>query len=154
MRPGGDMEHFTDWAAKAPGAAARLAGVLHGIKHAYGKPWEAVITPETMADALNIMAVIARHSLAAMEMMGADPTIAAAHAVWNWIERRRLHNFTIRDAFNALRGTFPHTKQVREALEALQERGYVEIVEPLVEGPGRPPSPTVRVRLDIREKWL
>jgi hypothetical protein len=60
MRSGGDMEQFTDWAGKAPGAAARLAGVLHGIKHAHGSPWEVAITAETMKDALGIMAVVTR----------------------------------------------------------------------------------------------
>ena len=153
MQPGRELEHFTDWAGKAPGAAARLAGVLHGIRHAHGRPWEAVITAETMNDALEIMAVITRHSLAAMDMMGADPTIAAARHVWDWIERGRLPRFTVREAFNALRGTFPRVQRVREALEALEERGYVEIMEPPREGPGRPPSPTVRVRQEIREGW-
>lgn len=107
MRPGRELEHFTDWAGKAPGAAARLAGVLHGIRHAHGRPWEAVITAETMIDSLEMMAVIARHSLAALDLMGADPTIAAARQVWDWIERGRLSRFTVRDAFNALRGSSP-----------------------------------------------
>ncbi|QYZ65369.1 MAG: DUF3987 domain-containing protein [Gammaproteobacteria bacterium (ex Lamellibrachia satsuma)] len=153
MRPGGDMEHFTDWAGKAPGAAARLAGVLHGIKHAHGKPWEAVITAETMINALEIIAVITRHSLATLDMMGADPTIAAARHVWDWIERGRLPSFIVRDAFNALRSTFPRVQHIRDALEALEERGYVEVMEPQKDGPGRPPSPIVRVRQEIRERW-
>ncbi|MBA1446262.1 MAG: DUF3987 domain-containing protein [Gammaproteobacteria bacterium] len=153
MRPSGDMEHFTDWAGKAPGAAARLAGVLHGIKHAHGKPWEAVITAETMIDALEIIAVITRHSLATLDMMGADPTIAAARHIWDWIKRGRLPSFTVREAFNALRGTFPRVQHIRDALEALEERGYVEGMEPQRDGPGRPPSPTVRVRQEIRERW-
>ena len=153
MRPGRELEHFTDWAGKAPGAAARLAGVLHGIKHAHGRPWEATITLETMNAALEIIAVITRHSLAALDMMGADPTIAAARLVWDWIERGRLARFTVREAFNALRGTFPRVAKLREALEALEERGYVEVIEPPRDGPGRPPSPTVRVRPEIARAW-
>ena len=154
MQPGGDLEHFTDWAGKAPGAAARLAGVLHGIKHAHGTPWEAAITAETMNAALEIMAVISRHSLAALDMMGADHTVASARLVWGWVERGRLAHFTVRDAFNALRGTFPRVHKLREAVEVLEERGYVEVVEPPPrDGPGRPPSPTVRVRPDIVRSW-
>ncbi|QBQ56113.1 YfjI family protein [Nitrosococcus wardiae] len=153
MRPGNALEHFTDWAGKAPGTAARLAGVLHGIKHAHGRPWEAVITAETLNDALEIMTVITHHSLAALEMMGADLSIAAARRVWQWIERGRLPHFSIREAFNALRGTFPRVYRLREALEALEERGYVDIIEPPREGPGRPPSPIVRVRPEIVEGW-
>jgi hypothetical protein len=153
MQPGRELEHFTDWAGKAPGAAARLAGVLHGVKHAHGKPWEVAITAETMNAALEIMAVIARHSLAALDIMGADPTIAAARLVWGWIERNRLAHFTMRDAFNALRSTFSRVRNLREALDVLVERGYVKIIEPSGDGPGRPPSSTVLVRQDIREGW-
>lgn len=153
MRPGGDLEHFTDWAGKAPGAVARLAGILHGTKHAHGRPWEAVITAATMNDALEIMAVITRHSLAALDMMGADPTIAAARHTWSWIERSRLPRFTVREAFNALKGTFDRVQHLRSALEVLEERGYVMVIESRQDGPGRPSSPTVRVRPDIRERW-
>ena len=153
MRPAGDMEHCTDWAGKAPGAAARIAGVLHGIKHAHGKPWEAHITQETMSSALEMMAVITRHSLATLDMMGADPTIAAARHLWDWIERGRLERFSVREAFNALRGRFPRMKDIRIALEALEERGYVLELEAVSHGPGRPPSPTVIVRQEIRERW-
>lgn len=153
MRPGGEMEHFTDWAGKAPGAAARVAGVLHGIKHAHGTPWTTAITAETMAAALEIMAVFAKHSLAAMDMMGADPTIASARRVWEWIERSRLSSFTVRDAFNALRGTFPRVDMLNEALEALEERGYLVVVEPPRDGPGRPSSPMVQIRPEIAGKW-
>jgi hypothetical protein len=133
--------------------AARLAGVLHGIKHAHGRPWEAAITAETMTAALEIMAVITCHSLAALDMMGADPTIAAARLVWDWIERGRLARFTVRKAFNALRGTFPRVAMLRDALEALEERGYLEVIEPKPDGPGRPPSPVVRVRPGIVRAW-
>jgi hypothetical protein len=153
MRPGGELEHFTDWAGKAPGAAARLAGVLHGIKHSHGRPWEVTISAETMYDALEIMWVVKQHSLAVMDMMGADPTIASARHLWQWIERRRQAGFKVRDAFNALRGTFPRVHFLNTALEALEERGYVSVIEPPNDGRGRPPSPIVQVRPDITAKW-
>ncbi|MAL94577.1 MAG: hypothetical protein CME40_05835 [Haliea sp.] len=153
MQPGQPLEHFTDWAGKAPGAAARIAGVLHGIKHAHGRPWEAQITAETMTEALEIMAVMTRHSLAAMDMMGADPMIASARLVWGWVERGRLSRFTVREAFNALRSTFPRVAMLRDALVVLEERGYLEVLEPPRDGPGRPPSPIVRVRPDIARGW-
>jgi len=153
MRPGNNLEHFTDWAGKAPGTAARLAGVLHGVKHAHQTPWGTEITVETMNAALEIMAVTLHHSLATLDMMGSDPTIAAARHLWDWIERHRLPNFTVRDAFEALRSRFPRVKDLKEALDALEERGYVAVLATQQDGPGRPSSPTVRVRQDIREQW-
>jgi hypothetical protein len=153
MRAGGELEQFTDWGGKAPGAAARLAGVLHGIQYAHDKPWRYPISAETMARALDLMAVILRHSLAALDMMGADPAIASAKNVWSWIERGRHTRFTVRVAFNALRGSFPYVRVLREALGILEERGYLEVLESIPNGADRPPSPTVRVRPDIAEAW-
>lgn len=147
------MEQCTGWAGKAPGAAARIVGVLHGIKHAYSRPWDAAITAETMVAALEIMAVCTTHSLAAMNLMGADPSVAAAQKVWCWIERNRRPCFSIREAFNALRGTFPQVASLRKALEPLEERGYIDVVELPHTGPGRPPSPRVRVRPELAEVW-
>ncbi len=153
MRPGQIFEHCTDWAGKAPGAAARVAGVLHGIKHAHGKPWQTPIPLETISDALEIMAVVIRHSLATLEMMGSDPSIAAARQVWEWLKRGRHVRCSVRDAFNALRSNFPRVSKLREALDALEERGYIEVIEPLRDGPGRPPSPIIRVRAECAEAW-
>ena len=153
MQPGNDLDQITDWAAKSPGAAARIAGVLHGIKHAHGNPWEAAITAETMGSALELMAVITHHSRAAMGVMGADPNIAAAHHVWEWINRGHHHNITVRDAFNALRGSFNRVHELRDALEVLEERSYLRVIEIEKKGPGRPPSPIIQIRPELAEAW-
>jgi len=153
MRPEGDLEHCSDWAGKAPGAAARIAGILHGIEHAHGEPWSAKITGGTMARSLEIMAVITHHSIAALDMMGADPSIAAARHIWKWIERGRRVNFSTRDAFNALRGRFSRMQALRETLAILVERGYIRITKPAEGRVGRPSSPMVWVRPDIRDGW-
>lgn len=153
MRPGETLAHCTDWAGKAPGAAARLAGVLHGIKHAKGQPWRTPINVETMNSALEILAVITEHSIAAMDLMGVDADIANARHVWAYIQNRRLNRFTVRELFNALRGTYKKAAQVEEILKTLEERGYVMIIQPSREGPGRPPSPIVKVRPDLMEGW-
>jgi len=153
MRPGNDFEHCTDWAGKVVGAAARIAGVLHGIKHAHGQPWKAAITAETMSDALEIIVIISRHSLAVFDMMGVDANIADARKVWGWVEREKMPSFTVREAFNALRSSFPCVNALRKTLEILEERGYVKIIESPRTGPGRPASPIVKVRPELAEQW-
>lgn len=154
MRPGGDLEQATDWAGKAPGAAARLAGVLHAIQFAYDRPWEHSISKDTMSAALEIMTVLISHSIAALETMGADPVIEQARLVWRWVERNRLSLFTVREAFTGIRGPFKRVQQIEAAIIVLQERGYLEIQPPPQrKGPGRPPSPTVLVRPEFTEKW-
>jgi hypothetical protein len=153
MKPGGDFEHITDWAGKVPGVAVRMAGVLHGIEHAHGAPWEAEISTRTMADALEIIEVIAHHSKAVMDWMGADQSVEAASRVWRWVVQGHRDQFTVHEAHQALKGTFSRVKGVREALAILEERGYARIDDQQSGKPGRPPSPTVRVRPDIVETW-
>ena len=153
MRPAGEFEHATDWAGKAPGQAARLAGVLHCIEHAHGQPWEVELSPATMGAALDLAAVFARHSLAAMDLMGADLSIAAARKVWAWVESGRRERFTVRDCYKALQGSFPRVAMVREALDALEERAYLAVTVPEAGAQGGRPSPFVTVRPDIATGW-
>ncbi|WP_231372045.1 MULTISPECIES: YfjI family protein [unclassified Thioalkalivibrio] len=152
MRPGGDAEHATDWAAKAPGAAARLAGVLHAVEHAHSRPWESAISGETMEAALELMTALTRHSLEAMNLMGADPTIDGARRVWRWIEAGRHERFKLRDAHAALKGRFSRVKDLREAVDVLEERGYVREVETEPDGPGRP-STWLEVNPAVTGAW-
>ena len=153
MRPGEPFENCTDWAGKAAGAAARLAALMHAIKHAHGEPWKVPITYETMSAALDLVSVFAEHSRAALGLMGADPSINAAQTVWAWVERNQLARFTVRDAFTKLRGRFPRVRKLREAFDTLAERGYLEVLDVPNDGPGRPPSPVVIVRPDLVRSW-
>lgn len=156
MQPGKDLEHLTDWAGKAPGAAARIAGIMHGIEHAHGTPWTVPVSVETMNQALELMAVITRHSMAAMALMGADPTIAAARDVWSYIERQRLTCTTAREIYQARKGTFPRMAQISEALAVLEERGYIRTEQPRnksEDGRGRKPTPVIWVNPNIAEDW-
>ncbi len=158
MRPGGDFEHVTDWVGKAPGAAVRVAGVLHAVDHAFGRPWEVEIPRETMERALAIVSVSAAHTLAVFRLMAADNGLAAAEAMWRWIQRRRARTFRARDAWQGLKGSalFSKMDDVTAALERLAERGYIAICGDGGSGgnkPGRPASPTVIVRPELSEGW-
>lgn len=151
MRPGGEFENTKDWAGKAPGTAIRLAGVLHAITHA--EPWASPIALETMENALEMMVVFAKHSVAALELTGADESITAAKQVWHWFESNRHPSASLRDVHQALKGRFPHVAGIKAAVDVLAERGYVEVDTAKSNGPGRQPSPTIRVRPDIVAGW-
>lgn len=145
MAPGGRWEHASDWGGKAPGAAARVAAVLHGIAHAHGEPWLTPISANTMINALEFMAVVAEHTLAALGLMGADPEVVKAHAVLGWIRRGGHKSFSVRDCYQATKGTIRRAKDLRVTLEFLGERGYVRVFDTKPDGVGRPPSETVEV---------
>lgn len=153
MRPGGALEHAADWGGKAPGAAARLAGVLHCIEHAHRRPWDAPISKGAMVAALTFMEVVQVHTLSVLGVMGADPVVASAKAVWRWIEGGRRERFTVRECHQALKGTFHRVDDLRAALAVLGERYYLTIVEPVREGAGRPPSPVVMVNPLLLRAW-
>jgi hypothetical protein len=100
MRPQGTYEHIKDWAGKLPGAALRVAGILHCVMHAQQQPWTVDLSLETMTHAVTVLTVLSQHALAVFDLMGADPTIDGARKVWRWIERGHRDRFTARQCFN------------------------------------------------------
>lgn len=154
LQPGGEYEHIPDLAGKLPGGAARIACVLHGIEYAHGRPWEAAISLDTMERALEIAAACLRHGLAAMQLMGGDPGVSQAAKVWAWLQRGRRTEASLRDAYQALKGSFSRVSALVSALELLEERGYLVLVTPETTGAGRPPSPRIIIRPDLVRAWL
>ncbi len=154
MQPDGICEDATDWAGKAPGAAIRVAAVLHGITLAFGSPWEKEISEATMNAALEIMAVATKHSLAAIGLMEADEGFGNAKRLLRWIGKKRRASFTAKEAFDGLRGTFKKMDKMEQALAVLKGRGYVLLLDSEnVKAPGRPSSPVFLVRPSIVAAW-
>ncbi len=156
MREAGRFEHITDWGGKLPGAAARIAGLLHCAEHASSQPWHAEIILTTMARALELAAVLSTHALAVFDLIGADPDLEAAKKVWRWVERNRQASFTARDCFQALKGTFRRMADLELAFTVLKERLYIfeenRTVGSRESLPGRP-SRLFTVNLNLSNGW-
>jgi len=139
LRDGGRFEHIQDWAGKLPGAAARVAGLLHCATHFKKEPWSTHLGLTTMENALTLMAVLAEHALRAFEVMAANPDIEKAKKILAWIQRKGLKNFTQRDCHHELQGTFPRMEDLKPGLSVLGER---YIIRPInngeQKGAGRP----------------
>lgn len=148
MRDGGRFEHVRDWSGKLPGAAARLAGLLHCAEHTHRDLIPDEISEPTMQAALELAALLAAHALAAFGLMGADPGLSAARRVWRWIERTRQSVFRARDGWKAMQGSFPARAEIEPAYASLVERGYLRLIEAEARAAGRP-SPTYQVRPDL-----
>lgn len=154
MKPDGEFANFTDWAGKCPGLAIRFAGVLHMIAHAHNAdPWAHPISGETMTAALEITAIGAKHSLHAMDMMGADDDLQDARKMLRWIERKQRPSFSLREAFDGLKGSFHRMPRLLAAAAILEERGYIQVTEQETQGPGRKPSAQAVVRPDLAGGW-
>lgn len=149
MRPGKKFEHLRDWASKLPGAAARIAGLFHCISNR--EPYRHKVSKGTMDKALKLAAVLSEHALITFDLMGADPTMEAAQKVWQWIEYSKNKQFTARDCFNALRGTYKRMQDINPAFDVLIERNYI-FDQDQEKRPGRP-SRVFIVNPSLTEGW-
>ena len=121
---GGRFEYITDWAGKLPGAAVRVAGLLHCVEHP-SQPWSSQISLETMQEALGLSSIFSSHALKVFTLMGADKSLEGARKVWRWIERGRIRSFKKNDCYNALKGSFPRVANIEPCLDVLEERNYI-----------------------------
>jgi len=128
MRDGGEFGSMRDWAGKLPGAAVRIAGVLHVAHHATGSPWEHPINVDTMSDAIRMAEVLSFHALAAFDMMGADPAIENARIILRWIQSQGASTFTFRDCHHKHQGRFKRAQEMEPAIEVLTERHFIRPV--------------------------
>ena len=152
MRPGGRLEYLTDWASKAVGAVARIAGLLHCADYAGNHPQLFEVEAETMVRAVQMGRIFTEHALQAFDMMGADPAMDAARKVLAWIEREQATTFTARDCWRALRGSFKTTNEIEPAYDLLMDTGHISEVELTERKAGRP-SRVFQVNPHIVRKW-
>jgi hypothetical protein len=143
MQPGKQYEHITDWAGKLPGAAVRVAGHFHCVRHAHEQPHTIPISLASMKQALGVLAVLSQHALAVFDLIGADPALDGARKVWRWIEQGRRSTFSARDCFQYLKGSFHRMAELEPAFSVLCERGYLSERDDLRTGAGRRSRPFV-----------
>jgi len=149
MRPNSDVVCIRDWVAKFAGASARIAGILHLLKHAGNlTPWPGEVDAETMGNAIRIGNYLLSHAKRAFALMGTDPRTVDAKYVAQWIKNRvhqtRDWTFTRRDAHRGMHSRFPTVDDLDAPLCELENRGMVREDVPTVRGRGRP-SPTYEV---------
>ena len=149
LRESGRFEFIMDWAGKLPGAAARLAGLLHCVQHPE-QPWSGQIQLETMQQALGLASIFSGHALKVFDLMGADKSLEGSKRVWRWIERGRFKSFSKRDCYNALKGCFPRVSEIEPPLDVLEERNYVASTK---EKTGGRPTVKYRVHPELAEGW-
>lgn len=125
MREGEAFEHVRDWASKLPGAVARIAGLLHVVRHAFGNPESVEIGQEDMSAAVRLGDVLSAHALAAFDLMGADPAIDGARLVLRWIKREGKSTFTFRDCYYANKSRFKRAGDLEPAIDILIERHFI-----------------------------
>lgn len=123
---------------------------MHSALHAHSKPWDTPLEAETMESALEVVAVAMEHSKAVLAQMGMNQSTSDAIAVLEWFRRKQVPMSTTRGIHADLKHRLKTAKQVRDAVELLQEHGYVLILNQESTG-GRTPSPHVFIRPEVLE---
>jgi len=130
LRPGGRFEYMMDWAGKLPGAAARIAGLLHIAEYSHGHPHDHSISKSTMTACLDLMGVFAHHAIEAFSIMATNPEIEKAKKVMAWINQKDLKEFTLRDCHHALQQQFPRVSDLTPGIDVLAERNIIQTKQP------------------------
>lgn len=99
--PDAELSYMTDFASKLPGAVARIAAILHLMKHGPQAPQN--IEPDTAAGAWALGLFFLEHTKAAFAEMGAGGDMGLARRVYSWISRNRPPRFTLGRLFDDLR---------------------------------------------------
>ncbi len=136
-----DLHHVRDWAGKLPGAAARIAGVLHVMA---GNTTAGAMPATTVQGACAIARWAKYHALAAFEIIGGEHD-ELPRRVLSWIRRHRHARFSLAAVFDSLRrgmSSGARSDDLLPALAALEVRGYIRPRPPRRQvRAGRKPSP-------------
>ena len=136
MKEGGRLYYLKDWASKLPGAAARIAAVMHCIC-ASPDEQNCVIENEVTEQAINLSSALIDHAIAVFDLMQLDPNIEDARRILVWITRHGKPQFTLRDCFCAHQGHFKKIDSLYPAIQLLQKHGYLQPA-PIAKTGGRP----------------
>lgn len=139
----GELGYMSDWAGKLCGAAARICGLLHLAKFAdEAEPWQQPVGRQTVCDAGEIAHYLIAHAQQAFAEMGADEVQDGALKIFHWIKEKNVQQFTKRDLFQGLKGTFKRVEFMNDPLKTLIDFGYLRGVDATPTGTaGRRPSP-------------
>jgi hypothetical protein len=91
------------------------------------------VDADAMTTAIGLAAYFIDHAQRAFDLMlGRRALLEPAPAVLRWIKRKKLTVFSVRDAWRGLQGQTwaTSTEDVRDAIEDLEERGWVRLVPP------------------------
>ncbi|MFN7990516.1 MAG: YfjI family protein [Thermoanaerobaculia bacterium] len=156
QREGERLAGIRDWASKAAGAAARLAGIFHVLRYRDCRPaapWELEVDVETVVAATAVVDYYTEHALYAYGLMEVDERVGLAKRLLRWIERFASDSkvfkprgpkdeigFTLRDCHRHHRAV-GRPEDLLPGLDLLESRGYLRRLPPPEPRPAhRPPS--------------
>ena len=136
MAEDGRLYDIQDWGSKLPGAAARIAAVLHCSLYA-GRSIPSEIGIETMNVAVQLGNILIGHAVVAFHTIQKPEKFEHAEKVIGWILRTGKREFSLREMFRAHQSRFGEVAAMMPTIILLREHGYVRSI-PKEHGRGRP----------------
>jgi len=118
LQIGGKLANLSDWGAKLPGQAARIAGLIQMVTT--GRQTECVEL-DAAQRAVGLTDLLVKHAQAAFRLLGADQVEADAIALMEWVRMHGADEFDRRSAQKALEGRFRTVQRLKDAAERLAE---------------------------------
>lgn len=139
----GALAAITDWGGKLPGAVARLAGLLHAAEHIERPKVPAIISGETMNNAILLGRYFISHATASFRIMGRDESLVLAEHIKKAIEKHSLARFTQRDLHQLVRRRVQSPDDLTAPLSLLEDHNFIRPIPQNISVPraGRKPSP-------------
>ncbi|EKE01160.1 MAG: hypothetical protein ACD_21C00202G0009 [uncultured bacterium] len=112
LRPNGAFYTLQGWAGKICGFALRIAAILHVVKTTETSAWHGdgnssngntIISAESMAGALEIAALLTKHTIAAYNLIGTNQSLQDAKELFGWIMEQNNPSFTQTEITYAMR---------------------------------------------------
>lgn len=117
---GMDLHHMTEWVGKIVDYGFHIAGLIHAGEHLYDYP----VSADTFSRATAIADHLLAHAANTMGRWGVDAQTSQANVILDWLRRKNLDEFSIRDIYKSL-GAFRDAESTRGPLKLLVERDWV-----------------------------
>jgi hypothetical protein len=136
--------------SKLKGYGARLALVLHYLRWACGEVTHEQVDGDSVTKAAALVTYFKAHAKKVHACLGTDARLRHARKAVQWISDKGAQQFSKRDIYQGLKGTFKTVEDLEPVLTILDKHG---LIRPKVgtdrPGPGRKPSPTYEVHPQI-----
>jgi hypothetical protein len=142
--------HLTGPWAKLRVYAARLALVVHFLRHATGEVVNEHVDAESVRRAAKLVLYFGSHARKVLAAMAPDKRAVAARRVLLCVVRNKLDDFTRTDLYRLMRGTFHQPEDLDAPLALLVSRLYLRCCTPERPEGSRGPNPP---RYKVNPQW-
>jgi putative DNA primase/helicase len=151
MADGGRLCRLRDWGSKLPGAALRVAGLLHIATNAdVLSVLSAEIQKSEIQIALEFCATLISHAIAVFGIVSEDPVLTKAKRVMRWLGEQTTDSVSKRDCFRAHQPhVFESVEQMEPCLRILSDHALIRIVEKKT---GGRPSEQIEINPRLKEE--